>query len=175
VCSSDLIFHPEDNHVLAAYGKALASQGNLPKALDVIRRAQRPDHPDWKLMSAEGAILDQVGKPAQARTMYTKALDLKPGEPSVLSNMGMSYLLAGDLRSSEVYLRKAIGKPGADSRVRQNLALVIGLQGRFKEAETVARGELSEAAAQDNIAYLRKMLSQQNAWNQLKQQDKKTN
>lgn len=167
------IHHPTDNEVLAAYGKALAAQGNLPKALDVIRRAQRPDHPDWRLMSAEGAILDQIGKSGEARNMYRKALDLKPNEASILSNMGISYLLAGDLRSSEVYLRKAIKNPGADSRVRQNLSLVVGLQGRFDEAETIAKGELPPAEAQENIAYLRKMLSQQSAWNQLKEQDKK--
>jgi len=80
----------------------------------------------------------------------------------------MSYLLAGDLRSSETYLKKAINRRGADSRVRQNLALVVGLQGRFGEAETIARGELAQAEAQANIIYLRKMLAQQNAWNDLK-------
>ncbi|MFK5979603.1 MAG: tetratricopeptide repeat protein [Rhizobiaceae bacterium] len=169
-----VIFHPEDNQVLSAYGKALASSGNLPKALSVIERAQRPDHPDWKLFSAQGAILDQLGRPKQARLMYRKALDIIPGEPSVLSNLGMSYLLAGDSRSAETYLKKAISKPGADSRVRQNLALVVGLQGRFKEAEVIARGELPEADARQNIAYLRKMLSQQNAWSKLKKSDKKT-
>jgi len=168
-----VIHHPKDNNVLAAYGKALASSGDLPKALSVIERAQRPDHPDWRLMSAQGAILDQLERPQPARAMYRKALDIKPGEPSILSNLGMSYLLTGDPRSSETYLRKAIAKPGADSRVRQNLALVVGLQGRFKEAEVIARGELPEEEARENIAYLRKMLSQQNAWSQLKKSDKK--
>ena len=103
-----------------------------------------------------------------ARTKYRKALDLKPGEPSILSNLGMSYLLTGDLRASETYLRKAINRPNADSRVRQNLALVIGLQGCFKEAETVAAGELPPREAQENVKFLRQMLSEQNSWNELK-------
>ena len=107
----------------------------------------------------------------EARVMYRKALDIVPNEPSVLSNLGMSYLLTGDLRASETYLRKAIAQPAADSRVRQNLALVVGLQGRFQEAETIARGELPREEAEDNIAYLRQMLSQQNAWNLLKETD----
>ncbi len=163
-----VIHHPKDRQVLSAYGKALASAGNLEKALSVIKRAYTPDNPDWKLLSVQGAILDQLGKPKEARLLYRKALDLSPNEPSVLSNLGMSYLLQGDLRSAETYLRSANRAPKADSRVRQNLALVVGLQGRFGEAEKIAAGELPPEQARANIAYLRKILSQQNAWNQLK-------
>jgi len=133
-----VIKHPEDNQVLSAYGKALASNGDLLKALKVIERAQRPDNPDWKLLSAQGAVLDQLERPSEARGFYMKALQIKPNEPSVLSNMGMSYLLTNELAQSENYLKQAIRLPGADSRVRQNLALVVGLQGRFEEAEKIA-------------------------------------
>lgn len=165
------IGYPKDREVLAAYGKALAANGQLEPALDAVRRAQTPEYPDWRLVSAEGAILDQLGQNDEARQLYRKALDLKPNEPSVLSNLGMSYVLGGDLRTAETYLRSAAGQPGADSRVRQNLALVVGLQGRFDEAEQIASQELSPDQAQANVAYLRRMLSQQNAWNQLKAQD----
>jgi Flp pilus assembly protein TadD len=166
------IAYPKDRDVLAAYGKALAANGQLKPALDAVRRAQTPEYPDWKLVSAEGAILDQMGQQDEARRLYRKALELKPDEPSVLSNLGMSYLLAGDLRTAETYLRSAASRPGADSRVRQNLALTVGLQGRFDEAEKIAAQELPPDQARANIAYLRSMLSQQNAWNQLKKQDK---
>jgi Flp pilus assembly protein TadD len=84
----------------------------------------------------------------------------------------MSYVLDGDLRTAETYMRSASGQPNADSRVRQNLALAVGLQGRFDEAEKIAAQELPPDQAQANVAYLRSMLSQQNAWNQLKKQDK---
>jgi Flp pilus assembly protein TadD len=55
--------------------------------------------------------------------------------------------------------------------VRQNLALVVGLQGRFPEAEQIARRELSSQQADANVAYLRSMLSQQNAWQKLAAKD----
>jgi Flp pilus assembly protein TadD len=167
------IAYPKDREVLAAYGKSLAGAGQFEPALDAIRRAQTPEYPDWKLASAEGAILDQMGDAAQARNLYRKALDLKPNEPSVLSNLGMSYVLEGDLKTAETYMRSASEQPSADSRVRQNLALVVGLQGRFDEAERIASQELSAEQAQANVAYLRSMLSQQNAWKQLKDGDKK--
>ncbi len=170
------IAYPKDRDVLAAYGKALAGAGELQPALDAVRRAQTPEYPDWKLLSAEAAILDQLGQSAEARSIYRKALDLKPDDPSILSNLGMSYVLEGDLKTAETYMRSAAGQPGGDSRVRQNLALVVGLQGRFEEAEQIAGQELSPDQAQANVAYLRQMLAQQNAWSQLKNEDKpKTN
>jgi Flp pilus assembly protein TadD len=161
------IHNPEDRTVLAAYGKSLASAGHLDQALQTIKRAQTPDRPDWKLLSAEGAILDQLGQTSQARLKYREALDHQPNEPSILSNIGMSYLLGGDLRTAETYMRNASKMPGADSRVRQNLALVVGLQGRFEEAEQIARDELSTQQAEANVAYLKGMISQSNSWKKL--------
>lgn len=167
------IAHPTDRDVLSAYGKALAASGNLQKALETVRRAQTPDYPDWRLYSAEGAILDQLGQSDAARALYRKALDIQPGEPSVLSNLGMSHLLANDLATAENYLRQASQRPGADSRIRQNLALVVGLQGRFDEAQQIAGAELTPEDAAANIAFLKKMLAQQNTWSMLKDKDEK--
>lgn len=171
------IAHPSDRDVLAAYGKAQAAAGQMEQALSTISRAQTPDRPDWRLYSAEGAVLDQLGRSSEARSRYRMALDLKPNEPSVLSNLGMSYVLSGDLRTAETYLKSASQQPEADSRVRQNLALVVGLQGRFDEAERTARQELDPQQAEANVAYLRSMLAQQNSWKQLaaKEADTGTN
>jgi Flp pilus assembly protein TadD, contains TPR repeats len=167
------IAHPADREVLAAYGKAQAAAGQLEQALATINRAQTPDHPDWRLYSAEGAVLDQLGRSAEARQKYRMALDAQPNEPSVTSNLGMSYVLSGDLKTAETYMRTAASQPGADSRVRQNLALVVGLQGRFSEAEEIARRELSQQQADANVTYLRSMLSQQNSWAKLADKDGK--
>ena len=166
---------PTDREVLAAYGKSQAAAGQLEQALSTITRAQTPDRPDWKLKSAEGAILDQLGRAGEARQRYREALDIQPNEPTVLSNLGMSYLLNKDLKTAETYLKSAVSQPGADSSVRQNLALAVGLQGRFPEAEQIARQELSPDQAEANVKYLRSIMSQQNAWQKLAKDDKGTN
>ena len=169
------IDYPKERQVLAGYGKALAAAGELEPALDAVRRAQTPEYPDWKLISAEAAILDQLGQQAEARRLYTRALEMKPGEPTILSNLGMSHLLGGDLKAAERYLRQASQAQGADSRVRQNLALVVGLQGRFGEAEEIATREMSADQARANVAYLRSMLAQQNTWSQLRDEERSAN
>ena len=64
--------------------------------------------------------------------------------------------------------RAAAAQPGADARIRQNLALVVGLQGRFDEAKSIATSVLSPDEAQANTAYLKQMLSQRNTWSELR-------
>jgi Flp pilus assembly protein TadD len=51
--------------------------------------------------------------------------------------------------------------------VRQNLALVVGLQGRFDEAEKIASADLPESEAAANITYLREMLAQKGDWKKM--------
>jgi Flp pilus assembly protein TadD len=164
VLEQSAIHNPENPAVLGAYGRALADNGNYGQALEVLNRAHTPDQPDWRILSVQGAVLDQMGKHQEARRHYASALRLMPDEPSVLSNLGLSYALSKNLPEAEKTLRHAAAQRGAEPKVRQNLALVVGLQGRFQEAETIARGDLSPAEAAANVAYLRQMLAQQGDW-----------
>jgi len=77
----------------------------------------------------------------------------------VLSNLGLSYVLSKDLPKAEENLRRAYAGGKADARVRQNLALVVGLQGRFAEAESIVKADLPPDEAASNVAYLKQMLS----------------
>jgi Flp pilus assembly protein TadD len=158
------IASPANQALLGAYGRALADNGNFGQALEVLNRAHSPDQPDWRILSVQGAVLDQMGRHQDAQRHYASALRLVPNEPSVLSNLGLSYALSKDLPLAEATLRRATDQPGAAPKVRQNLALVVGLQGRFAEAETIARGDLSPDEAAANVAYLKRMLAQQNDW-----------
>ena len=56
----------------------------------------------------------------------------------------------------------------AEPRIRQNLALVVGLQGRFKEARMIASRDLLPGQVNANMAYLKKMLGRNNTWIKLK-------
>jgi Flp pilus assembly protein TadD len=104
-------------------------------------------------------VLDQMGRHGEAQRYYVTALKIVPEEPSVLSNLGLSYALAKDLPNAETTLRRAAARRPVNPRVRQNLALVVGLQGRLAEAETIARAELPPEEAAANVAYLRQMLA----------------
>src|SRR3954471_25090807 len=153
------IAHPGNKALLAAYGRALADNGNFQQAFDILTRAHSPDNPDWRILSVQGAALDQLGRHDEARRYYASALKIAPEESSVLSNLGMSYVLSKDLPKAEEALRRAYAGRNADARVRQNLALVIGLQGRFSEAEGIVKADLPADEAAANVAYLKEMLN----------------
>jgi Flp pilus assembly protein TadD len=153
------IAHPGNKALLAGYGRALADNGNFQQAFDVLGRAHSPENPDWRILSVQGTALDQLGKHDEARRYYTSALKISPGEPSVLSNLGMSYVLSKELPKAEETLRQAYTSTKADARVRQNLGLVVGLQGRFAEAESIVKADLPPEEAAANVAYLKQMLS----------------
>ncbi|WP_244274455.1 tetratricopeptide repeat protein [Pannonibacter phragmitetus] len=161
VLRNAIIKHGSDRDIASAYGKILAMNGNLQEALNVLQNAQTPATPDWRLLSAEGAVHDQMGNPQRARALYNQALKIVPEEPTVLNNLGLSFLLAGQAPDAEYYLRRAAASPRADSRIRQNLALALGLQGKFAEAQQVALNELDPQQAEANIAYLRAILAAQ--------------
>jgi Flp pilus assembly protein TadD len=154
------IHNPRNPTVLGAYGRALADTGAFAQALDVLGRAHSPDQPDWRILSAQGAVLDQMGRHEDARRHYTSALRIMPDEPSVMSNLGLSYALSRNLREAEQTLRRANAYNNREPRVRQNLALVVGLQGRFQEAEEIARADLSPEEAAANLDFLRTMLAE---------------
>jgi Flp pilus assembly protein TadD len=168
VLEQSAIYNPDNPIVLGAYGRALADNGNFQQSLEVLNRAHTQDQPDWRILSVQGAVLDQMGRHADAQRYYASALRLKPEEPSVLSNLGLSYALSKNLREAEGTLRRAAAQRGAEPKVRQNLALVVGLQGRFQDAETIARGDLSPDEAAANVAYLRQMLARQSEWTKSK-------
>jgi Flp pilus assembly protein TadD len=155
------IQNPNEKALLGAYGRALADVGNYSQALDVLSRAHTPEQPDWRILSAQGAVLDQLGRYEEARRYYASALKIVPDEPTVLSNLGLSFALSKELSKAETTLRRATAQSSVDGRARQNLALVVGLQGRFAEAENIARADLPPDEAAANVAYLRQMLSQQ--------------
>ncbi len=157
------IAHPANKAVLAGYGRALADNGNFQQAFDVLSRAHTPEDPDWRILSAQGAVLDQLGRFDEARQYYSSALKIVPEAPSVLSNLGLSYVLSKDLPKAEETLRRALGRPDADPRVRQNLALVVGLQGRVAEAEAIVKADRPPGEAAANVAYLKRLLARKAA------------
>ncbi|MCE1236385.1 MAG: tetratricopeptide repeat protein [Hyphomicrobiales bacterium] len=167
VLQRTMVQRQNDPVVASAYGKALAEKGDFDAALKVIRAANSPRTPDWRLTSAEGAVLDQMGNPQEARRLYEVALKLAPEEPTVLNNYGLSFTLTNELPQAEQILRRAAASPAADGRIRQNLALVVGLQGRFDEARRIATEALPKDQADANVAYLKAMLSQPNTWKQI--------
>ena len=137
--------------LLGAYGRALADTGDFNQALDVLGRAHTPDQPDWRILSAQGAVLDQMGRHEEARRYYASALKIVPDEPSVLSNLGLSYALSKDLpqgrrrpcasASAQTGARAA---RAAEPRARGRLAGPLPRSRSDRARRPVARGSVGQ-------------------------------
>jgi len=149
---------PKDEEVLGEYGKALADAGQLTQARDVLTRAYSPDRPRWDVMNVQGAVADRLGDHAAAMKFYGDALKIAPGQSGILTNLGLSYALAKQLPDAERTLREAAATPDADPRTRGDLALVLALEGKYGEAEQVARADLSADEARANVEAVKRMV-----------------
>jgi Flp pilus assembly protein TadD len=148
--------NPQNPNIKAVYGKKLLAAGRSEQAIPVLKAVADSGTADWRILSALGSAYDQQGQYGAARETYQKALALQPNQISILNN-------------AEKTLRSAMALPEGKSlpRLRQNLALVVGLQGRFEESRKIASEDLPPDEVEANMAYLQKMLSQPNTWQQL--------
>lgn len=158
---------PEDRDLLMTYGLAQIGAGRPHEALQPLALLAQADAQNWRARSALGAALDQLGRYPEARRAYEEALALAPDNPGVLTNMGVSHIMAGEPAEAEAVLRRAATLAGAPVEARQNLAIAIALQGRFDEAEQLVRVDVPPAQAAANMVYLRGLLRDNRRWGDL--------
>lgn len=164
--------NPQNQLVLLAYGNQLARLKQYRQAHNMLQKAHGVGKPNWRVYAAQGAVLDQMGRHKNAQIAHGYALKLAPGRPAIINNTAMSYVMAGKLKRAEATLRPIYMRPNANPKIRQNMALIVGLQGRFKEAEKIAAADLPPQTVKANIAYLRQMLSQPNSWKKVQKLNK---
>ena len=128
-------------------------------ASQTLKVAEAQGVKDWKTLSAQGTLRAKQGKHTEAQQYYLAALQEEPDAVSVINNLALSYALDGKADKSEALLRKAVASGHGDKRVRQNLAVVLGLQGEFEEARQIASVDMTEQETKSSMSYLRNMLS----------------
>lgn len=150
-----LAARPGDVEALLEDARAKIAGGAPFYAIAPLQAAQAAAPKDWRPLSLLGVALEQTERPDEAREAYIAALRLSPENPSVLSNYALFHAARGDKEQAETLLRRAVAGPGSGARERQNLALVLGLQGKMAEAERLMRQDLPPELAAANLAYLR--------------------
>jgi Flp pilus assembly protein TadD len=149
---------PTNGEVAAELGRVTLETGHLDIATHALKSAESQGVVDWRTLSAQGTLRAKKGNHAEAQKYYLAALEKNPDAISVTNNLALSFALDGNAKKSETLLRQAAANGQEDKRTRQNLALVLGLQGKFDEAQQVASVDMSEAQAKSSMSYLRNML-----------------
>jgi Flp pilus assembly protein TadD len=110
----------------------------------------------------KGVALDQLHRHAEAQQAYRTGLTGYPNDRALRNNLGLSLAMSRDFREAETILRTLASEPDATPRARQNLALVLGLEGDDAGARRVAEADLDGAALDNNerfYAYVRAMMT----------------
>ncbi len=153
-------FHSRDTEVASEYGRLALDLDQVSVAKRLLSVADDPTRPDWRVISARGTVLAKEGQYDAALGLYQRALELSPGEASVLNNIALAYMMNGDSKSAETILRQAIVKGGPHaSKAKQNLALALGVQGKYGEATSVGASAISRIHAAANADYLKKLVN----------------
>ena len=168
VANQALTLKQGDVDLTLIYAQASLDQGKPQDAAMALARAEAAGQSDWRMLSIIGVTMDQLDQHTGAQDYYRKAMALSPDNPKILANLGLSYALEGKPALAEQTLRQAIALPGADSRITQNLVVVLGIQGKFDEAEKVAGGDMPKALIDQNREYFRAMLNPSRKWENLR-------
>jgi len=153
-----LLFSPDNTDALLAAARAHIEGGHAFYAIDPLKHLSELKPGDWEAWSLLGVAYDQTKRPDDAQAAWQTALKRSPGNAAVLTNMAMSRVTAGDFAGAEPLLRMAVAQKTATIQERQDLALVLGLEGKMAEAEKLLRQDLPPDAADANLAWLQQAL-----------------
>jgi len=151
------VFHADNRELAGEYGRLALDMGQIGTAEKLLAFADNPAKPNWRVISARGTVLAKQGKYAEAIPFFERALTLADNHPSVLNNLALAHAMTGNAKKAENLLRQAAQSGESNPKVRQNLALVLGLQGKYQESTMVASRDLPAATAAEDAAYLRKL------------------
>ncbi len=130
--------YPRDPYLMAEFAAALIASERSLDAIPILNEGLSSTPSYGRLWSLKGAALDQQERYAEARQHYDRALRITPNDPNVMANIGLSHALSGDPATAEGWLRRAVTMPNASDNVRQNLILVLQLQGKMDEAQKMS-------------------------------------
>jgi Flp pilus assembly protein TadD len=150
-----LTVKPDDFDGLLELARIQIARNQGFYAIEPARRAEALAPRDWRPVTLLAVAYEQAQRDDEALAAHRQARALAPDNPTVLSNYAMFCAAHGDAAQAESLLRTAVTRPDATIQVRQNLALVLGLQGRLAEAEKIARQDLPPELVANNMAYLR--------------------
>lgn len=117
-----------------------------------------------RLHSAMGVAYDRAEQHAKAQAQYGRALRADPHNAMALNNLGLSYAMDGKLDLAEKTLRRALVAPTAGTQVRQNLAMVLSLQGDVVEANRLVSQDLPPSMARQTVNYFGSIVDQRDVW-----------
>jgi Flp pilus assembly protein TadD len=152
------IMHGDNKELASEMGRLALEFDQVGVAEKLLAMADDPTKPDWRVISARGTVMAKQNRFGDAIPLFERALQLSSSQPSVMSNLAMAHAANGDPAKAEEILRRARAASN-DPKIAQNLAIVLGLQGKHDEARTVTANVVPAATAAADADFVRRMVT----------------
>jgi Flp pilus assembly protein TadD len=156
-----LVLDPSNAYGLEQMGLIRLSAGDLEGAENYLTLAVAMEPLRWMAWNGLGIVADANARFDQARANFDRALEIVPGHPKVLANLGWSRLLSEDYAAAESLLRESLEIAPESLTTQSNLAFCIALQGRYEEAMSLYEDRYEKPVAANNVGYAAMMRDDQ--------------
>ena len=114
-------------------GRGLMAAGLAAEALPLLQKASMaaPDNPDYALWA--GLCFSANNMPHEERSSYLQAIDSSPENPSILLNLGHSFLEERKYDDALVYYNQVLTLNDREKVALYNTALIYHLQHKRKD------------------------------------------
>ncbi len=146
---------PPTVKTLYAIAEILASQGRDNECELVLKRILR-EYP--KFLPAYNSLAELQMRQRhvnEAIKTISKGLAISPRDSVLLNNLGMCWIIRRDYEKSLVAFTTAAGVVPENVRYRANMAVALGLMGRYEESLALFKQILPEGQANHNVSVIR--------------------
>ena len=145
---------PPTAKTLYALAEVLISQGKDAYAEAVLQRLIS-EYP--KFVPAYNNLAElkmRQRKIGQAMQTLNEGLNISPGDPVLINNTGMCWMLRQDYHKALEEFTKAAGLMPENARYRANMAVALAFLGRDEEALSLYKQILPEEKAKHNLSII---------------------
>jgi serine/threonine-protein kinase len=101
-----LALAPQDPALLMEAGNLAQARGEIPRDLDLFRRAVASDPVSAQARAFLASSLSAAGNQEEARAEYARVIELNPSAPNSQAGIGLTYLLEGKFEEAAVAAQK---------------------------------------------------------------------
>ena len=129
-------------------------KGDVSIAREYLHRAIQIDDSRWAAHNALGVLADTERNYQLAIRHYNAALKHNPGSAKVLTNLGYSHYLSGNLHVAENLYLDALGLDSSYERAISNLGLIYARRGAYDDAVEILRRVTPRPQALNDVGYV---------------------
>jgi Tfp pilus assembly protein PilF len=149
---------PVDGSV--AMAQLVEQRGETDKAIAMYRAILVRTPHDSLVLHRLGVLYAKKEKFQVSRAFLEKAVKFEPHNSVILGDLGYAYYRCRRLSDAERILRQSLGRDPDDATARNNLALVLCVQGRTEEALAEFKEIGSDAEAHASLGFVLSQNSQ---------------